>query len=186
MVSIPELWQPILVSGVLVWIASALIWMVLPHHKSDFSGLPDEEAAGNAIRPQNLSPGLYDIPHMPSWEAMKEEGQKQKFADGPVMFMTVLPNQLPAMGGKMFQSALFYLVVSALVAYIAGRALAPEAPYLTVFRLAGTTAWLAYGFARIPQSIWFGLPWSQQVKQLIDATIYALLTAGAFGWLWPR
>ena len=186
MVTIPELWQPILVATVLVWVASALVWMVLPHHKSDFSGMPDEEAAGNAIRPQNLSPGLYNIPHLPSWEAMKEESEQKKFNDGPVMFMTVLPNQVPAMGGKMAMSVIFYLVVSCLVAYVAGRALAPDTHYLGVFRLVGTVSWLAYGFARIPQSIWFGLPWSQQVKQLIDALIYALLTAGVFGWLWPR
>ena len=31
-----DLWLPILVAAVLVWIASALIWTVLPWHKSDF------------------------------------------------------------------------------------------------------------------------------------------------------
>ncbi len=102
------------------------------------------------------------------------------------MFMTVLPNQLPGMGGRCFLSVLYYLIVSGILADVAGRTLAPDTDYLSVFRLAGTVAWLAYGFSRIPESIWSGLPWSQQVKGLIDALVYAMLTAGAFGWLWPR
>ena len=72
------------------------------------------------------------------------------------------------------------------VAYVTGRTLAPEAEYLQVFRVAGTVAWLTYGWGRIMESVWFGLPWSQQVKQLFDAMLYALVTAGTFGWLWPR
>ena len=185
-VSIPELWQPVLLSTVLVWIASALIWMVLPHHKKDFKALPDEEAARQALQGPSLTPGLYNIPHMESWDAAKDPAEAKKFTDGPVAFLTVLPNQPPPMGKAMVLSVLYYLVVSGIVAYLAGRTLAVGAEYLTVFRVAGTVAWLAYGFGSIPQSIWFGRPWSQQVKQLIDALVYALLTAGCFGWLWPR
>ena len=186
MVAIPELWPAILVSAVLVWIASAVIWMVLPHHKSDFMGLPDEEAARSALQPQNLAPGQYNIPHMPSWDAVKEPENQEKFARGPVAFMTVLPNRAPAMGKAMALSFVFYLVVSGMVAYLAGRSLSPGTDYLMVFRVAGTVAWLAYGWARIPQAIWFGLPWSQVIKQLFDGLVYGLLTAGAFGWLWPK
>ncbi len=36
MVAIPERWSAMLVSAVPVWIASAVMWMVLPHHKFDF------------------------------------------------------------------------------------------------------------------------------------------------------
>jgi len=45
---------------------------------------------------------------------------------------------------------------------------------------------LAYGFGSIPESIWFGRPWGNQLKTLIDGLCYGLLTAGVFGWLWPR
>ena len=186
MVAVPDLWAAILLSTVLVWIASGVIWMVLPHHKSDFKGLPDQEAVRQALQPQNLEPGLYDVPHMPSWDAAKEPEYQQKFAEGPVAFMTVLPNRAPSMGKPMVLSVLFFLVVSGMVAYVTGRTLAPATHYLTVFRVAGTVAWLAYGWARVPQAIWFGLPWSQVAKQLFDGLVYGLLTAGAFGWLWPR
>ena len=184
MVATPELWSAILVSAVLVWMASAVVWMVLPHHKSDFKSLPDEEAARQAL--QNLAPGQYNIPHLPSRDAAKEPENQRKFTTGPVAFMTVLPNRAPAMGKAMVLSFVFYLVVSAMVAYLVGRTLGPGTHYLTVFRVAGTVAWLAYGWALIPQAIWFGLPWSQVVKQLLDGLVYGLLTAGVFGWLWPR
>jgi len=34
--------------------------------------------------------------------------------------------------------------------------------------------------------IWMGKPWSSVIKDLADALIYGLLSAGVFGWLWPR
>ena len=82
-------------------------------------------------------------------------------------------------------SFVFYVAVSVVVAYLTSRTLAAGIDYLQVFRVAGTTAWLAYGFAVIPEAIWFGRPWSAVVKNLLDALLYALLTAGVFGWLWP-
>ncbi len=69
---------------------------------------------------------------------------------------------------------------------MAGRTLAPGTDYLTIFRVTGAVAWMAYGFAVIQDAIWFGRPWSSVIKTLFDAFVYALLTAGVFGWLWPR
>ena len=186
MVTLTELWLPILLSGALVWIVSALVWMVLPHHKSDFAGLPDEETARQALQPQNLAPGLYNIPHLPSRDAVREPEYQKKFADGPVAFLTVLPSRDPAMAPQMIATFAYFVVASIAVAYVSGRVLAPGAEYLQVFRVAGTVAWLAYGWGRVLESVWFGLPWSQQVKHLFDALLYALASAAVFGWLWPR
>jgi hypothetical protein len=55
-----------------------------------------------------------------------------------------------------------------------------------VFRFAGTTAFLGYAFALAHDSIWFKRRWSTTVKFLFDGLLYGLLTAGTFGWLWPR
>lgn len=185
MVPIISLWLPILVSAVIVWIASSIIWMVLPHHKSDFKALPDEEEARKALTPQNLSPGQYDIPHLHEPAALKDPEVRKKFEEGPVGFFTVLPNRVPSMGKNILFSFLYYLLIGILVSYVAGRFLAPGSEYLRVFRLVGTVTWLAYGFGIFPEAIWFGRPWSSVIKQLIDSLIYALLTAGVFGWLWP-
>ena len=185
MVTIPALIIPILVATALVWIVSALVWTVLPWHKSDFSALPDEAAALSALNPQNLAPGQYDFPHITSPADMKEAGIRQKFEDGPAGFMTVLPRGVPPMGKAMALTGVFYLLVSVAVAYIASRTLVAGADYMAVFRITGTVAWMTYGAAIIPEGIWFGRPWSNIFKGLFDAFLYGLLTAGAFSGLWP-
>ena len=49
----------------------------------------------------------------------------------------------------------------------------------------GTTAFLAYGLANIVDSVWKAQPWGTTVRHMVDGLVYSLLTAGAFGWLWP-
>lgn len=185
MVAIPELWLAILLAAVIVWFASAIVWMALPHHKKDFKALPDEQAARDVLGSQNLAPGQYDIPHCADMSDLKTEEGRQKFTDGPVGFMTILPNGIPSMGKNLVLTFTFYLAVGVMVAYVAGRTLPPGTEYLTVFRLTGTVAWLAYGMAVVPDAIWFGRPWSSIIKTVFDALLYALLTAGVFAWLWP-
>jgi len=53
-------------------------------------------------------------------------------------------------------------------------------------RVTGTVAVLAYGIANDPESIWKGQRWDVTLKFIIDGVAYALLTAGTFGWIWPR
>ena len=50
----------------------------------------------------------------------------------------------------------------------------------------GAVSFVAYGFGSITMAIWMGKPWSSVAKDLADALIYGLLSAGIFGWLWPR
>ncbi len=185
MITISSLWLAILLAAALSWIMSAIVWMVMPHHKTDFAKFPDEDAVRAAMGPQNIPPGQYNIPHMTDWDECKTDEGKAKFDDGPVGYMTVVPSRLPAMGGMMVQQFVFFLAVSFVVAYVCSRTLAPGTEYLKVFQVAGTVAWLAYGFGTIPEGIWFGRPWPNVLKTLFDAFLYALLTAGVFGWLWP-
>ena len=53
-------------------------------------------------------------------------------------------------------------------------------------RVAGTVACLAYSGSQLPNAIWWGKPLSVVFKEIVDGVVYGLLTAGAFGWLWPR
>jgi hypothetical protein len=184
MVTIPELWMPILVSSVLVFIASFLAWMVLPHHKSDWKKLPDEEAVRKALSGVR-EPGQYIVPFATSNDMQSEEYVK-KCEEGPLGILTLRRPSRPAMGGAIALSFVYYVVVSTAAAYVTGRTVAPGAHYLAVFRVAGTIAMLTYAGALFPASIWFGRPWSVTIKEVIDAVAYGLLTAGAFGWLWPR
>ena len=185
MVTIGALWLPILLSSIAVWVASALVWTVMPHHKSDWAELPDEDAARRALTPQGLVPGLYSIPYAVTHKDLEDPETTRKFEEGPVGILTVMPSGTPTMGGKIMLSVIFYFVISIVVAYLASRTLDPGADYLAVFRVTGTVAWLAYGTATVPDAIWFGRPWSGIVKGLLDALVFGLLTAGFFGWLWP-
>jgi hypothetical protein len=185
MVTIPQLWMPILSSSVLVFVASFLVWMVLPHHRSDWKKLPDEEAARKALRAVK-EPGQYLVPYASSSKEMQSPEHLKKCEEGPVGILTLRKPGPPAMGGAIVLSFLYYVVVSIAVAYVTGRTVAPDAHYLAVFRVAGTVAMLTYSGAYFPASIWFGRPWSVTIKEVVDGIAYGLLTAGAFGWLWPR
>lgn len=178
--SIPELWMPILVSSVLVWILSALVWMVFGWHQSDFAKTRDEEATRAALK--GITPGLYSIPYCAGQKDMALPEMQQKMREGPVAFVTVMPNGM-AMGGKLVGSFVYNVFVGVLCAYLVSRTLTADAGYLHVFRVAGTVAFIAYGIAYIQESIWFGRPVSVTAKNLLDALLYGLVTGGAFGWL---
>lgn len=184
MVALGSLWLPVLLSALVVFVASALVWMALPHHKSDFQPLPDEEAVRQALG-QGLPPGVYSVPHAASGAAMKDPEFQRKLVEGPVGFLTMRRAGPWTMGPQLVQSFVYYLIVSTLVAYIVSRTVAPGSDYLAVFRIAGTVSWMAYGFAVVQDSIWFARPWSHTFKLLGDALLFGLLTAGVFGWLWP-
>ena len=176
-----ELWMPILMSAVLVFIMSALVWMVLPWHKTDFRKTRDEEAVRAALKGEE--PGVYLLPYHVDPADLKDEAVQQKYVDGPQAFVTVIPNGLPQMGPKLGLTFGYYVFVGILCAYFVSRTTSPGADYLEIFRIAGTTAFIAHGVAYVQESIWFGRPWPLTAKSFLDALIYALLTGGAFGWL---
>ncbi|MEZ0332511.1 MAG: hypothetical protein ACAI18_00775 [Gemmatimonadales bacterium] len=186
MVSLGALWLPILLSAVFVFIVSAIIHMVLKYHNRDYRQLPNEDAVRAAIRSGKPAPGQYVTPYCADMKEMEKPEVKQKFVEGPVAFMYVRPSGAPTMGPALGQWFAFCLLVSLFVAYIAGHVLAPGTPYLNVFRVVGATAFLAYAFGAIPAAIWMGKPWGVAVKEMFDGLVYGLVTAGTFGWLWPR
>jgi len=186
MVSIPSLWLPILLSSVLVFLASFVIHMLLPYHHTDFSKVPSEDQVQDALRKFSIPPGDYMIPCAGGAEGMKKPEFKERFEKGPVLLMTVYPQGSMSMGKSLAQWFVYLLVVGALTAYITGRALPEGAPYLEVFRFAGCTAFIAYSIALWQNSIWYRLKWSTTIKNTFDGLVYGLLTAGVFGWLWPK
>lgn len=178
---IVELWVPILVSAIVVFVMSALVWTVLPWHKNDFEKTEDEEAVRSALK--GATPGQYMLPYCTDMAALKDETVAKKYIDGPQAFITVIANGIPKMGPKLGMSFVYYFLVGVICAYVVTRTNRAGAGYLDVFRIAGTTAFLAYGFAYIQDSIWFGRPWKITAKSLVDALIYSMLTGGIFGWL---
>ena len=186
MVSITALWLPILLSAVIVFVASSIIHMFLPIHKSDYRKLPDEDKVLDTLRAAGVTPGrTYHFPYC-THKDMKSPEAVEKFKRGPIGLLTVRPNGVPAMGKFLGQWFVYCIVISIFVAYLTGRTRFAGAPYLEVFRVAGATAFLSYAGSLAQNSIWKGESWGVTFKHVIDGLIYGLLTAGTFGWLWPK
>jgi hypothetical protein len=185
MVPLAALWLPIIVAAVIVFIASSIMHMVLPYHRSDYSQLPDEDKVGGVLRAANLKRGLYTMPFC-THKDMKSPATQEKFREGPVGFITIMPSGPPAMAKFLIQWFVFCLIVGFFVAYLTAHTVPQGANYLVVFRVAGTAAFLAYGLGHLSDGIWKGQMWSMTIKETIDGLVYGLLTAGVFGWLWPR
>jgi hypothetical protein len=186
MVPLASLWIPILVSAVLVFVVSSVIHMLLPVHKNDFRKLPKEDEALEAMGKLGIEPGDYMFPLCSSMGEMKDPKFLAKMEKGPVGMMTVMPSGPPAMGASLAFWFLYSCVVGLFAAYVAGRALPAGAHYLAVFRFAGVTAFVGYSLALWQNTIWYKRSAWSTVKSTIDGLVYALCTAGVFGWLWPR
>ena len=186
MIGMSSLWLPVLVSAVVVFFVSSLIHMVLPWHKSDYPKMPDEDKVRDLLRPLNIPPGDYMVPRPSTSQEWRSPEYKEKLNQGPNLMVTVLPTGQWSMGRNMGLWFVYLLLTGVFVAYVAGRANPGGAPYLHVFRFAGVTAFLAYSAALWQLSIWYRRAWSMSIKFTFDGLIYALLTAGIFGWLWPR
>jgi hypothetical protein len=186
MTGLSALWLPILLSAVFVFLASSVLHMASPWHKSDYPKMPNEDKVMDALRPLAIPPGDYMIPRPSSRQEMSSPAFAEKMRKGPVMVLTVMPNGPMSMGRNLGLWFAYCAAVGVLAAYITGRALPPGTPYLRVFRFAGATAFIAYSVALWQMSIWYRRSWTTTIKATIDGLIYGLLTAGAFGWLWPR
>jgi hypothetical protein len=186
MVSLMSLWIPILLSAVIVFVASSIMHMLLSYHKSDMGKIAKEDEAIAALRPLNIPPGDYFMPHADSMKAMKDPVFLDKMKAGPVVYFTVLPSAVPSMGPSLVLWFLYSVLVSVIAAYVASHALRRGANYLEVFRFVGCVSFTGYALALLQNSIWYKRNWGTTLKYIFDGLVYGLLTAGTFGWLWPR
>ena len=185
MVGIAALWLPILLSAVLVFIVSSIIHMMSPWHKNDYPMLANQDRVMDALRPLNIPPGDYFIPRPKDRAEMRDPAFVEKTKRGPVVVFTVFPSAMN-MTKNLIGWFVYLLVVGFFAAYVAGRALPGGSPYLSVFRFVGVTAFLAYTLALWQMTIWYNRALMTSVKVTVDGLIYGLLTAGMFGWLWPK
>jgi len=183
MTTLAMLWLPVLLSAVFVFIISSIVHMVIPVHKNDYKGTPNEEQVRKAIRDAGVPPGQYMFPHA---ESMKECGSPEmiaKFDEGPVGVMIVRGNGMPNMGSSLGLWFAYCIVIATIVAYLTGFAIAPGGD--GVFRIASTVALLGHAFTSVNDSIWKGVSWSVTGKFIFDGVLYALATGATFAWLWP-
>lgn len=185
MLFLSAVWLPIVVSAVLVFVASAVVHMFMPYHQTEFSPAPNAGAIQAALR--DAAPGMYGFPMAPEpKERMKPEWMK-KWADGPSGWVTVVPRGPMSMPRAMGLSFVVNLVVALLVGWLAWRAFTHGPPTTSqAFRFTGVATFMAYGLSAAYESIWFGRPWRSWFFVLVDSALFGLVTGGAFAWLWPQ
>lgn len=186
MTSLAALWLPIIVAAVFMFVASSIVHMVLPWHKGDYPKLAREQEFLDAIRPLDIPPGDYMAPRAQSMEEMKSPDFLARYERGPRVIMTVLRPGPMSMSRELTLWFVYLLVIAIFAAYVASRAVPPGGDYLQVFRFAGVSAFLGLAGGLWQMAIWYHRSMRVTVLSTIDALLYALIAAGAFGWLWPK
>jgi hypothetical protein len=186
MISLVDLWIPIVLSAVLVFVVSALIHMVFKWHNSDYRKLANEDEVRAAIRASNPAPGQYMIPHCIGGKEMQKPEMLQKFKEGPTGMLMLMTPGAPSMGKPLALWFLLNLIIAFAVGYLASRTVPFGVSFLAVCRVVGIVTFLAYAGGSVSGAIWMGKPWTSAAKEVLDAFIYGLVSAVAFGWLWPR
>lgn len=178
-----QLWLPILLATVVLFFASFLAWVVLPHHKPDVRRWPDEDALLEFIRNSGAEAGEYLFPLIDE-KHMKEEWAQQRYAAGPWGVINVWSQQ-PNMALNMVKTVLFFLVVTVLVGYVGASALPAGAGFGQVFQVVGTTAILAHTAGGVCREIWFTRPARAKLMDCFDGLAFGIITGVIFALLWP-
>ncbi len=179
-----ELWMPILVSAVFVFIVSSVLHTVLvAWHGSDCQGLKAEADVMRALRDAGDEPGEYMMPYSASMEEMKSPEYCAKMNEGPVGRVTIMAGNSFHMGSALVKWFGLSLVISVMCAYVTTFASSTPYDYIHIFRLTGVTAFCAYSFGYIHNYVWAGTPAKVAIKFVVDGLLYSLVTAGTFGWL---
>jgi hypothetical protein len=186
MLSLAQLWLPIVASAIGVFVASSVIHMVLKYHNSDYRKAPNEDEVRGTLKALSGSPGMYFVPHMADMSEMKKPETMQKFIDGPIAMITIRPAGKPAMGAPLAQWFVLTVVVSIVAAYLASKMVPANASFLAICRPVATVTFMSYAIGSIASGIWYGRTWPAVIKELVDAAIYAVVAACIFAWLWPK
>jgi hypothetical protein len=183
---IAELWIPIVLSAVLIFVASSLIHMVFKWHNGDYWKLSNEDEVRAVVRAGSPAPGQYVIPHCADMKAMGSPEMQRKFVEGPIAFVTVRASGPPKMGATLGMWFTYVLAVCLIAAYVGNKSLGEGASFFQVARVVGALSFLSYAGGSVQYGIWMGKPWSSVAKDILDAIIYAVIAGSVFGCFWPR
>jgi hypothetical protein len=177
-----QLWLPIILSGVALFFASFLSWMVLGLHKPDWSKVPDEPALTKALIDCRLERGKsYMLPSCDDPARMKTKEFQDRLAAGPNGVFTIFPAGT-GMGMKLVLTFVYFLFTSLVLAYLGTIAFGPGEQFEELFRFFATAGLLTHLAAMVPQSIWFK---NRIVGHTIESVAYSLILGGIFAYFWP-
>ena len=185
MVSLAQLWLPILLSAVFVFIASSIINMVLSFwHRADYHGFSNEDEVRAALRKGMSEPGMYNVPFcLP--EKMNDPEMLKKMEEGPLAMVAIKPGAKFNLGLPLAQWFVFCLLVSLIAAMLA-LVLPVGATSMHVFHTLGLAGLLGHALGSIPNAIWWNHSWRSVFKYVVDGIVYGLIIGATFMWLWPK
>src|SRR5260370_8370193 len=105
---------------------------------------------------------------------MRSAAIAEKQKQGPVGMLTVFPTGPVNMPKYLAMWFVYCLLIGLFVAYLTGRTVTPGAPYLAVFRVARTAAFLAYGRGKLVNANSPGQPRQRALKPVISGPLLAL------------
>lgn len=185
-VSLADLWLPILLGGLAVWIASFVMRMVIKYHWTDFEPLPDEPAIRAAFQASGVQGGRqYSIPHCSDGAKMQDPEWQKLWAEGPAGMIHLFPSGPYNFGKALGLSLLFNIFGAFMAAYLATNFLKAGASSSDVLQFTGTIGFLTFGGAYLWGPIWQGHNWKVTCKDVFDALIYGLAMGGVFVAFWP-
>src|SRR5258705_10811262 len=156
MPSLDQLWIPILLSAVLVFVASSLIHMVCKWHNSEYHGFSNEDEVRAVIRKGNAAPGLFIVPYCADPKDMAKPEMVKKFEEGPIAFVNVVKAKTPSMGKPLVMWFILTLVVAAVAGYLACHTVPVGAGFRAVAPGGGLWAFLSYPCGRVSRWTWIG------------------------------
>jgi hypothetical protein len=184
-----QLWLPIVVSAVLVFVLSAATHMLLPARKTEWGRLAKEGDVQAALR--GLTPGLYAFPASSTPGENPTPEDMKRWAAGPSGWLSLVPAGPINMGRNLGLSLLMNLFVSFTAAYIATLTLGSVPLQLfpherVVFRVISTIGFIAYFAGPIYEAIWYWKPFRSLAMGAVDALLYGLAMGVTFSMMWPK
>ena len=172
----------ILISNVLFF-ASYVAWMVLPHHFGDWKKLDRETELMDAVARWNIPPGNYTFPHVDQKSEMSSEEFQKRYQRGPRGIISVW--KMPNMAANLGLTFLFFFVTTATIGYVTHIACPPGSSgtnFMKVMRIAGTIGILTHASSGVLNSIWFR---RKVIMDVVDGIIYGLIIGLIFALMWP-
>ena len=175
-----DLWLPILIATVVLWLMSFLFWAVVPHHFGDRKQVADEDALMEYIRQANIAPGNYFFPYAATSKTQNSKEYAEKYTNGPRGTLNVYA--MPNMGRNMGLTILYFFVTIFTIAYIVHLVCPLGTESMRVFRIAGTIGVLNYASTGILNRIWFT---ERMWTTILDGIAYGLVLGAIFAFMWP-
>lgn len=169
----------VVASAVALFFASFLSWMVLQLHKQDWRKMAKEDEFMVAAGKCDIPVGSYVFPWCSHSDMQSEEFQK-KYDAGPRGVLTILPRT--NMGQNLGLTFVYFLVVSAGLAYLTSVAFRPRGTFVSVFQFVFAAAFMTFLAGMVQHAIWFR---PRVVGHVIESVAYAAITAAIFAALWP-